>query len=597
MWQSIKDNIFIIKYLFKFSKSIIFCHFGLAILTALPEVLVNVIVIKKVLEIVISGVNLQRIFIVLTVCLVAILLIEGLRSFCEHLVFPSLKQKTHICLQLELFRQAEIIDIQNFDDPNFYNEVIQSIPIIEDVTFKSLEIMTQCLQYIVQLVLVGTIFLQISIVYLLFIFVGLAITLLLNSPIINNSRKQQEEMIPSIRKKEYFSNVFYSIDSVKELRLYNKLPELLRSYLHKSYQECKTVIKKYARRRWKIEFAQISISGLIFSEFLVIVYLGYSILIKRNCSLSDFSAIYNGVGTILAALFYLVGPFVSLLAVQSVSIQKFRKFLNLKSTLQNGKLQIKKNEMQSISLERISFSYKPSVQILSELTLNINRGQKIAIVGANGSGKTTLVKLLLRLYDPQSGSIAINNTPIIDFDITNYRSLFSTIFQDFVIIPSSIGSNVALDVSFSERCVIESLVKSGYITGNNTINLSQSLLRTFDKNGLLLSGGQLQRIALARIFYQDSDVVIMDEPSAALDPFAEYQLNKVLHDASNNKTVIFISHRLSTTKQADWIYYLQDGKIFEQGTHEQLLSKGGAYYNMWKIQSKKYNLSGKNLKA
>ena len=227
-------------------------------------------------------------------------------------------------------------------------------------------------------------------------------------------------------------------------------------------------------------------------------------------------------------------------------------------------------------------------QILSHIDFEIKGKEKIAVVGRNGAGKTTLTNLLLRLYDVKAGSIKIGGRDIREETVESHRNRFAAVFQDFQIFSASVGENVALSKEYDEKKVLRALEAAGF---NKELpdGVETILLREFDDNGLMLSGGEQQKIAIARAFYKQCPYVILDEPSANLDPVSEYELNHAMMTRADDKTVIFISHRLSTTKNADKIFMMEKGRIIESGTHQELMALGGKYAEMFNIQAEKYN--------
>ncbi len=224
--------------------------------------------------------------------------------------------------------------------------------------------------------------------------------------------------------------------------------------------------------------------------------------------------------------------------------------------------------------------------------MKINPCGKIAIVGYNGAGKTTLIKLIMRLYDPDEGEILFNGVNIKEYNVEEYRQKIGTIFQDFRIFAATVRENVLLDFTdgSDEEKIGNALKKSGFEKRLLTLSdgLDTNLTAEFEENGVNLSGGEGQKLAIARVFYKDARLIILDEPSSALDPIAEYHLNNSMLTAAENKSVVFISHRLSTTRIADHIYMLENGRITEEGSHEELLRYGGKYAEMWKVQSGQY---------
>ena len=211
----------------------------------------------------------------------------------------------------------------------------------------------------------------------------------------------------------------------------------------------------------------------------------------------------------------------------------------------------------------------------------------------NGAGKTTLVKLLMRLYDPTEGEILYNGVNIKEYDLDAYRACIGAVFQDYKIFASTIAENVLADVDdgTARDTVMAALKKSAFDEKLGTLEkgIDTELTREFYKDGTNLSGGEEQKIAIARVFAKPCELLIMDEPSSALDPISEYKLNHSISESAADKTVIFISHRLSTTRHADRIYMFESGKIVESGTHDELVANtGGKYYGIWHAQAQYY---------
>lgn len=255
-------------------------------------------------------------------------------------------------------------------------------------------------------------------------------------------------------------------------------------------------------------------------------------------------------------------------------------------------------EMQTLSMQQVSFAYPDGTPGLQGIDLAIRKGSKVAIVGRNGSGKSTLIKLLLRFYDASSGSIRQNGTDIREFAVSSYRAQFSAVFQDFNIYAASVRDNVCMGEEAEEDRLVRALGRAGWYGGGKGCgegcgraygeggvpDLELQLTRELDEEGVLFSGGQLQRLALARAFYKDSDIVIMDEPTAAMDVFFEREFYRTVFRQLKDKTVIFVSHRLSSVTACDVIVYMEQGRILEQGTHEYLMGLQGGYYRLFRAQ-------------
>ena len=235
-------------------------------------------------------------------------------------------------------------------------------------------------------------------------------------------------------------------------------------------------------------------------------------------------------------------------------------------------------------------------EVLHDVSLTLRRGEKLAIVGYNGAGKTTLIKLVMRLYDPTSGRILYNGQDIREFDLADYRAHIGAVFQDYCLFAATVAENVMggrYDASpESEAAVRKALDSASFTERLATLEkgLDTPLTRELDENGVNLSGGEAQKIAIARVFVRPYELIIMDEPSSALDPVAEYELNHSILNAADrqDRTVIFISHRLSTTRFADRILLFADGCLRESGSHDRLMELNGLYAEMFRMQAEKY---------
>ncbi len=277
----------------------------------------------------------------------------------------------------------------------------------------------------------------------------------------------------------------------------------------------------------------------------------------------------------------------------SLYVDKMKRFLNCKSKIVNrGKEKFPK-QPQEINIKNVSFRYHEGERnILENVNMTIKPNQKIAIVGSNGAGKSTLIKLLLRLYDVDSGCIEFGEQNIKNYDLKDFRKNVGVVFQDFNIYAAKISENIVMDnINKDEKHKVDiAIAKAGFQEivsllkeGTDTV-----LTKEFVEQGIDLSGGERQKLALARGFYKDANLILLDEPSSALDPISEYNLNQFIFETVEDKTVIFISHRLSTTKRADKIFMLEYGKVIEEGTHDELMKLDGKYAVMWKAQAQKY---------
>lgn len=282
------------------------------------------------------------------------------------------------------------------------------------------------------------------------------------------------------------------------------------------------------------------------------------------------------------------------IVIQNKTITAFRDFLEfgkLEKKEKNALFEQVKGHAHEIRLENVSYVYDGNEEAsIKDISLTIRQGEKIALVGANGAGKTTLVKLISGLYTPTEGTIYMDGIDIATLDKEEYFQEFSVVFQDNIIFACSVAENVACCVDYDEERVIESLKKADLYEKVLTMKdgIHTMLTRRLDTTGEELSGGETQRLMLARALYRDASTLILDEPTAALDPLAESKMYEAYTKFGKEKTSIFISHRLSSTGFCDRVCFIQEGRITEVGTHQQLLDKNGAYAEMFYTQAKYY---------
>lgn len=270
------------------------------------------------------------------------------------------------------------------------------------------------------------------------------------------------------------------------------------------------------------------------------------------------------------------------------------EFLDIPNNMYQGSLTTEKRSDKKYEIEfrSVSFKYPSSDQyVLKNVSLKFNVGQRLAVVGQNGSGKTTFIKLLCRLYDPTEGEILLNGIDIRKYDYLQYISIFSIVFQDFKLLSYSLGQNIAAAVEYDDRKARDCLDKVGFgeRLEKMTKGLNTCLYKDFEEDGVEISGGEAQKIALARALYKDAPFIILDEPTAALDPVAEFEVYSKMNEIVGEKTAVFISHRLSSCRFCNDIVVFCEGELIQHGSHDELVSDmEGKYYELWNAQAQYY---------
>lgn len=275
-------------------------------------------------------------------------------------------------------------------------------------------------------------------------------------------------------------------------------------------------------------------------------------------------------------------------------LEQFFQFLDLPNKMYQGSLTTEKRSDRQYEIEfrDVSFKYPGSdVWALRHVNMKFKVGERMAVVGENGSGKTTFIKLLCRLYDPQEGEILLNGIDIQKYNYKDYLALFSVVFQDFQLLAQPLGDNVAGSQTYDRTKVRQALIDAGFGDRLNSLpqGLDTMLFKEFAEDGVDVSGGEAQKIAIARALYKNAPFIILDEPTAALDPIAEAEIYAKFNDIAGDKTSVYISHRLSSCKFCDEIAVFDHGQVIQQGTHDSLLAdEGGKYYALWMAQAQYY---------
>lgn len=586
--HSMPSNIFFfVKLLFSVSPLLVIGEFMWGLLMILPNNLIRVIGVKYIIDVVTEGKDLNRIFyavVVIGLILVGSTVISWLfREFFWNME----REKLYYGLNQKLYDKARSLDLESYDNPEFYNNFILTIESSSGNIQNLLGLVRMYVGHIISLVTVSSVLFTIDPWCLLIILVVICVFLPISKKVGTLMMERRIDNAKYHRRADYFQRIFYLQDYAKEVRMNNISPLLMDRY-NDAADDVINNQKKYWNKISALNCTQkVGVQGLGFM-FILPLYLGYCVLVKDTLSAGDFVATFNGAHAVAMSFQFLTIWALARFSEQGKMIDKYREFLNADFKIKNGGKQAKKTEPKEISIKNLSFTYpnndKPT---LEDINLTIKPYEKIALVGYNGAGKTTLTNLLLRLYDATEGAILIDGEDIRNVTAESHRDRFAAVFQDFQIFSCSLGENVALDINPDEERVWDALKHSGFNKElKNGIN--SELLREFDDDGVMLSGGEAQKTAIARAFYKDCPYVILDEPSANLDPVAEYNLNQAMIEAADHKTVIFISHRLSTTVNADRIYVMENGRIIESGSHQELMELDGTYAYMFNLQAEKY---------
>ena len=404
-------------------------------------------------------------------------------------------------------------------------------------------------------------------------------------------RAYEVELAESNRQADYIRRVHYMPEYAKELRTTNISDVLFKRFITATQNGIR-VIKKHGI---KCAVYRLFVDAVCtrMGYYLVILFAVFRILVLRNMMIGDGLMVAMAMFSVTEALLDQENSFFQL-HEHAMYIGDLKDFLDYKPKIQeNGTGAVPVMPVGELRIQNLSFSYfGGSRKVIDDISFTVKGGQTVAIVGHNGAGKSTLVKLLMRLYEPTSGQIYLNGRPISEYKLSAYRDCFSTVFQDFKVFSLTVGENILMrrTAEGDAELLTESLRESGMLDKVSSFPYGPDTMMTreFDEEGVSLSGGQAQKIALSRLYAKDAPIAILDEPSSALDPIAEYELFENMKRICEGRTVIFISHRLSGAVSADVIFMMEHGRIIERGNHESLMRQNGKYAEMFKKQAEKY---------
>ncbi|HHT20038.1 MAG TPA: ABC transporter ATP-binding protein [Tissierellia bacterium] len=389
----------------------------------------------------------------------------------------------------------------------------------------------------------------------------------------------------------YLADMVFNPEAGKEIRLYRQQPKINRWFAANTDPNGSAV-------RWmrELTWSMGKLSLISFSTNQVVILFLYLLVgfkgIAGGLPLGHIVAATAALNVLISVLSELI-THLSVMGSDSSGVQLHYDYMDLPNQTQVGSIPVEKrldNDYQ-LSAKGISFSYPGTDRpVLKDISVDFSVGKSYAIVGENGSGKTTFIKLLTRLYDPDQGEVTLNDIAANKYDAHQYYSLFNVVFQDFDLFSFKLGETIATDQSYDQAKVLQALSEVGFRDRFDQLpkGLDTSLNKEFDSEGITLSGGEKQKLALARAIYNDGPIYVLDEPTAALDPISEFEIYQKFHQITRGKTSLIISHRLSSCRFSDEILVFDHGRIVQRGSHEELVAVAGKYAELWNAQAKHY---------
>lgn len=499
--------------------------------------------------------------------------------------------KSHV--KEKIYSKLMIMDLQLYDDPDFYNKKIWACNDIDGRYIQILNtffcMVSSVLTFIV--LIISSLILEPMLLVFAVVFTGS--TIWLNKYYSKANYEFEKNSVFIKRCMEYPKTIFFSVSSAKDIRI-TGLPQLLKYKYKESFYTYQKIIGNYGKKKAVISLFLLCIE-LLFGNWIPLLFVASKAILLKTYSVGTVSASISVISSLRKSVKNILDS-IAQIQEQSLYIANYMEFNSYINNIKENESGIEPlYKANSIKLENVSYRYpNQDKYILKNININIKSGEKVAFVGHNGAGKTTLIKLILRLYLPQEGVIYLDEKPQDTYKLKLLRERFGVIFQDFQLYALNVFENVLMNSSIFNESNISTvnyaLRRSGIYDRiyQEKYTIKTQLLKDYDKDGLILSGGQAQKLALSRIFAKECGVIIMDEPSSALDPKSEYGIFKSMLDVAKDKTLILISHRLSSTKDVDKIYFFENGQVMEEGSHDELMKKNGKYASMFLLQAKTY---------
>ena len=484
---------------------------------------------------------------------------------------------------------SDTIKLSDYESPEFYDKYARAL---DRCAESSIDLAIQTGVYIgnvgatiMSLVIIVTV----DPVLLIFMIIPMVVSLYFGKKNGKCNYDREKDITRDKRTADYVKRVYYEKKCAAEIRLFD-INSIMLDKQQKAVERMGEISLKYRMRSALYSFIMKG-SYSILAGIAAYIYVAFRVKYGHVSELSSYVAMISAMAFSTDQLKHAVENRI-FLNNESKLFKNLQEFLEAERVPKDAKPDV--GEIKSIELKDVSFTYPGSEKsTVNNISLTWNKGEKLAIVGYNGAGKTTLIKLIMGLYPVTSRQILVNGKNINDIDLDAYRKRFGTVFQDLQVFAMPLVTNVLMikpkdenDYELAKKALKDAqfdVDHPGLIKGLDTI-----VSREFDEEGFIPSGGQAQKIAIARVFAMQPDMAILDEPSSALDPLAEYNMYNNMMRLSKGRGVIFISHRLSSARMADRIYMMKNGSVVEHGTHEQLMEAKEHYYEMFMLQAENY---------
>ena len=585
--KNFKNLLFLLKPFWNYGKLYVLLALILPVVCNIVSIIVSTFMNGKIVDAIVDNFDFWSVFKIALFYTALLLITLIIDSFTTMMIQNKYYHKISSKIKFDIYNKAIRTDVKNTDSPSFYdayswtiNEYVKQSDSAVMLLSKILVSITSIITAVSVISNVGWLVLIISLLYTLSM-------LPINKKLSKYTTQKKEALNTNHRRLGYIQRLVYQKDFLFSLRITN-FKRFIFGDLEKTYENVIDTQNKYNSKIFAMTALQNILSQ---ATSLLIIFVYVWLICEGKMSVGSFVVVMSAVTILRRALNSFSGYYKNICEM-SLSTKKIHDFFDTPSAIEEsvGTVLLDDDSKFSLEFQNVSFKYPNSEMGVYDINFKINSGMKVAIVGCNGSGKSTLVKLALRLYDTDNGAIYVNGNDIKSIQVENFRENIGVALQESQVFAYSIKENLSRYFDTDDTSIENVLNK---LNMQNVIKMSKhnfnhSLLREFDPDGIELSGGEKQKIAIASIMDKKFGLLIFDEPTSALDPFSEFELNELILGESNKTTTIIISHRLTTVKKADLIIVMDNGRIVEQGTHDDLIEKKGLYYEMYDKQSREY---------
>ncbi len=588
--RTFQNNVFMLKLMIKACPGVFILDLICTVLSAVRSFLAGTYLYMYALNALQEGIELKKILITLgglIIFSVSEMLFQNIAACYFNVKYPVVNAYFQSMMQ----KKAVEVDLACYENAEFFDTYIKAADEATNRAYSVMNNITGVIWVLINVGATGALILTIDPVFILIALAPFLCTVLIGKKR-NRIRYDYDMRNKEVgRQRDYVRRTFYLKDFSKEMRL-GEMWKVMYGRMRSSIAEMKDIVHKYG---YKVMFFRylydVIYNVLVYSGTVLLA--SFKTLVLKNMLIGDCFVVINSITNVAGNINYMGNVFLKL-DENSLYVDNLRKFLEYEVQIAEDENAPAVSSFQKLELKNLTFSYEnQKTPALADVSFTVNVGEKIAIVGHNGAGKTTLIKLLQRLYDPDGGEILVNGENIKTYRLSSYRALFGTVFQDYCLFATTVAENVMMRGNITEEdraTVKDALQKAGIYEKIEQLpnGMDSTVTREFDKEGAMFSGGEAQKISIARLFAGGQEIVIMDEPTSALDPIAEQEMYRNMFEACEGKTVIFISHRLSSATMADRVYLFENGQIIEQGSHRELLALNGKYADMWHKQADTY---------